>query len=72
MKYYLVFPNTSNQLLVKGNEYDYLTFAKFDSKKGVWDNSYAFFWGDKILASDFIDFKQISEEMANEWINKQK
>ena len=45
MKYYLVFPNSSNQLLVKGNEYDYLTFAKFDLKKGAWDNSEAFFLG---------------------------
>lgn len=57
---------------MRGNEYDYLTFAKFDVEKNAWDNSDAFYWGDKILVSDFIDFDQISEEMANAWINKQK
>lgn len=72
MEYYLVFPESNNQLLIKGNGLDYLTFAKFDPKKSIWDDSDAFYWGDKILASDFVDFEQISEEMANEWISKQK
>lgn len=33
MEYYLVFPKSNNQLLVRGEAYDYLTFAKFDLKK---------------------------------------
>ncbi len=57
---------------MRGEACDYLTFAKFDLKKNAWDNSDAFYWGDKILASDFVDFEQISEEMANAWINKHK
>ncbi len=57
---------------MRGEAYDYLTFAKFDVKKKAWDNSDAFYWGDKILASDFVDFEQISEEMANAWIDKHK
>ncbi|HDR1425214.1 TPA: hypothetical protein QB198_002419 [Pasteurella multocida] len=72
MEYYLVFPKSNNQLLVRGEAYDYLTFAKFDLKKNAWDNSDAFYWGDKILASDFVDFEQISEEIANAWIDKHK
>ncbi|HDR1874497.1 TPA: hypothetical protein R4338_001757 [Pasteurella multocida] len=72
MEYYLVFPKSNNQLLVRGEACDYLTFAKFDLKKNAWDNSDAFYWGDKILVSDFVDFEQISEEMANAWINKHK
>lgn len=57
---------------MRGEACDYLTFAKFDLKKNAWDNSDAFYWGDKILVSDFVDFEQISEEMANAWINKHK
>lgn len=72
MEYYLVFPESNNQLLIKSNGLDYLTFAKFDLKKNIWDYSDAFYWGDKILASDFVDFKQISEEMANEWIEQKQ
>ncbi|TNG94870.1 hypothetical protein FHQ28_05605 [Pasteurellaceae bacterium USgator11] len=68
MQYYLVFPDSEKRMIVRGND-DFLSFEQYDHKSGMWSSKNNFYWADKILVSDFVDFEEISEAQAKELIS---
>lgn len=72
MQYYLVYPKSEYEMILRGNPDDFLSFEKYDAKLGIWERSDSFFWADKILVSDFVDFQEITKTQAEGLIDTDK
>ncbi|QNS14450.1 hypothetical protein [Mannheimia bovis] len=66
--YYLAQVGNQQQKLIRGIPENWLSFSVYEPQKEEWDNKFGTFWADKILASGFDDYQQISEKEAIQFI----